>query len=95
MSVKKYHVFEKDYVWNPAKMENGKYLASIMGDSAIIYHKVIDEDARCDEIRRTMTKQKLFQKILMKRKYPVKCKIFIFYLHFYLFISISVSTFIW
>ena len=40
MSVKKYHVFEKDYVWNPAKMENGKYLASIMGDSAIIYHKV-------------------------------------------------------
>ena len=92
MSVKKYHIFEKDYVWNPAKMENGKYLESIIGGSAIICHKVIDADARDDGIRRTMTKQKLFQNILMKRKYPVKCKILIFYLHFYLFISISIST---
>ena len=29
------------------------------------------------------TKQKLFQQISMKRKQPVKRKIFIFYLHFY------------
>ena len=37
---------EKDYVWNPAtcNCENGKYLASIMDDSAIICDKVIDAD---------------------------------------------------
>ena len=37
----------KDYVWNLATYtcENGKYLASIMDDSAIICHKVIDADA--------------------------------------------------
>ena len=39
---KKYHVFEKDHILGPATWicENGKYLASIMGDSAIT----------CDEI---------------------------------------------
>ena len=36
----------KKYVWNPAtcNCENGKYLASIMDDSAIICDKVIDAD---------------------------------------------------
>ena len=40
---KKIHVCEKDYVWNPSKCicENGKYLASIMVDSAIICDEVI------------------------------------------------------
>ena len=40
---KKRHVFEKDYAWNPAtcSYENGKYLASIMDDSAI----------KCDETK--------------------------------------------
>ena len=39
---KKRHVCEKHYIWNPAtcSCENGKYLASIMDDSAIT----------CDEI---------------------------------------------
>ena len=39
---KKSHVCEKDYVWNPAtyNCKDGKYLASIMDDSAI----------KCDEI---------------------------------------------
>ena len=34
---------EKDYVWNPATCisENGKYLASIMNDAAIICDEVI------------------------------------------------------
>ena len=46
---KKRHVCEKDYVWNPAtcSCENGKYLASIMDDSAIMCDEVIesyDED---------------------------------------------------
>ena len=40
---KKHHICEKDYVWNPAtcNCENGKYLASIMDDSAIICDEVI------------------------------------------------------
>ena len=35
---KKFQVCEKDYVWNPAtcNCENGKYLASIVDDSAIM-----------------------------------------------------------
>ena len=39
---KKHHVCENDHVWNPAtcRCENGKYLASIVDDSAII----------CDEV---------------------------------------------
>ena len=44
---KKRHVLEKNYVWNPAtsNCENGKYLTSIMDDSAIICDEVIDADA--------------------------------------------------
>ena len=40
---KKIHVCEKDYVWNPDRYNcrNGKCLASIMDDSAIIYDEVI------------------------------------------------------
>ena len=40
---KKIHVCEKDYSWNPAtgNCENGKYLASIMDDLAIICDEVI------------------------------------------------------
>ena len=43
---KKRHVCEKDYVWNAAtcSCENGKYLASIMDDLAIICDEV-DADA--------------------------------------------------
>ena len=41
---RKRHVCEKDYVWNPATCicENGKYLGSIMNDSAVILDEVID-----------------------------------------------------
>ena len=44
---KRPHICEKDYVWNPAtcNCENGKYLASMMDDSAIICYEVIDADA--------------------------------------------------
>ena len=44
---KKHHVCKKDYVWYPVtcNCENGKYLASIMDDSAIICDEVIDADA--------------------------------------------------
>ena len=56
---KKHHVCKKDYVWYPVtcNCENGKYLASIMDDSAIICDEVIesfDEDVEAksyDEIK--------------------------------------------
>ena len=37
------YVCEKDYIWNPATCicENGKYLAIIMDDLAIIFDKVL------------------------------------------------------
>ena len=39
-----YSHLEKDYVCNPAtcNCENGKYLASIMDDSAVIYKEITD-----------------------------------------------------
>ena len=45
MSVKKSHVCEKDYIWNPAtrSCENGKYLASITDDSVITCDEIIEE----------------------------------------------------
>ena len=41
----KRHVFEKDYVGNYTKYnsENGKYLAIIMDDSAIMFDEIIEE----------------------------------------------------
>ena len=58
---KKRHVYEKDYIWNPAtcSCENRKQLPTIMDDSAITMMKL-------------QKKQKLFQQILMKKKQPVK-----------------------
>ena len=40
----KIHVCEKEYFCHPSKCncENGKYLANIMDDSAIIYDEVIE-----------------------------------------------------
>ena len=45
---KKRHLCKKDYVWNPAtcNREKGKYLASIIVDSAIMHNKVIEP---CEE----------------------------------------------
>ena len=42
------HVCKKDYVWNPApcNCRNGKYLASIVDDSATICDEVIDVDTK-------------------------------------------------
>ena len=43
VSVKKVYVYEKDYIWNPAacNFEIGKYLASIMDYSVIVYDEII------------------------------------------------------
>ena len=42
--VKKSHICEKSYIWNPAtcSCENRKYLASIMDDSVITCDEVIE-----------------------------------------------------
>ena len=41
---KTHHICEKYYVWNPAtcNCENGKYLASVIDDSAIISDEIIE-----------------------------------------------------
>ena len=41
---KEHQVSEKNYFWNPAicRCENGKYVGSIIGDSAVIYDEIID-----------------------------------------------------
>ena len=45
VSVKKHHICEKDYIWNPAtcSCENGKYLASIIDDSVSTYDGIIEK----------------------------------------------------
>ena len=47
----KRHVYEKDYIWNPStcNCKNGKYLASIMDNSAVTCYEVIksyDEETK-------------------------------------------------
>ena len=46
---KKYNVYETDFIWNPAtcSCKKGKYLASIMDDSAIT----------CDEIKESYSEE--------------------------------------
>ena len=44
-------VCEKDYIWNlsTCSCENGKYLASIMDDSAIMCDEIIDAEAKSND----------------------------------------------
>ena len=77
---KKHPICEKDYIWNPAtcNCKNGKYLASIMDDSAITCDEIIDAEAKShDEETKTVP-----TKFNEKKKKPVKHKTSIFYLHF-------------
>ena len=65
---KKRHVCEKDYVWNPftCNCENGKYLASIMDNSAIMCDEVIDlydEETKFNE-KKTICKTQNFYILL-------------------------------
>ena len=68
---KKFHISEKDYIWNPAicSLKNGKYLASIIGNSVIACNETTDA-------RETITVTRNFRK---------KCSLYknsIFYLNF-------------
>ena len=82
---KERHLCEKDYIWNPSicNCENGKYLASIVDDSAITSDEIIESYDEETIIKKLFQLQKLFQQIFMKGKQPVKHEISIFYLHFY------------
>ena len=42
---KKYRVFKKDYIWNPAtcSCKNGKYSASVINDSVITCDEIMKE----------------------------------------------------
>ena len=78
VSVKKRHVCEKDYVWNPAtwNCENGKYLASVMDDSMI----------SCNEIINVMETN------FMKKIKLAKHRILIFsYIPIFLFLLINIA----
>ena len=75
----KRNVCEKDYVRNPStcNCENGKYLTSIMDNSAIICDEVIESQKlqgnkmrNRELIQRNKLQKKLFQQILRKRKQP-------------------------
>ena len=46
---KKHHICEKDYIWNPAACENGKYLVSIIDDSVITCDEIIDAEAKSND----------------------------------------------
>ena len=43
----KKHICEEDYIWNPStcSCENGKYLVSIIDDSAITCDEIMNEEA--------------------------------------------------
>ena len=73
---KKRRVCEKDHIWNPVtcSCENGKYLASIMYNSAIT----------CDEIIESYNEEaKTFPTNFNKKMQHVKQENSIFYLPFY------------
>ena len=90
VSVKNIIHVKKDYIWNPAKYsyENGKYLANIVDDDAVIRcGEIIDADAEpksYDKAKSFGEETKAISTNFNGKKQPVKHKISIFYLHFYL-----------
>ena len=65
---KKHHICEKDYIWNTAtcSWENGKYLASIIGDSVVTCDEIRDADADA-EVNSNDEEAKTVSTILMKK----------------------------
>ena len=60
----KRQVCEKDYIWNPAtcSCEDGKYLLSIMDDSAIMCDEIIDAKAKSYDLETKMFPTKCNEK---------------------------------
>ena len=69
MWVQKIHVCEKDYVWNHAayNYENGKYLASIVDDLAIMGDEIIDVDDEARAIPTNFNEKKITERYRYKR----------------------------
>ena len=66
VSVKKHHICEKDYVWNPAtcKCENEINLVSIIDDSTIICDEIINVKERNFNEKNVTCKTKKFYILL-------------------------------
>ena len=67
---KKYNIYEKDYIWNPATCcsKTSKYLASITDDSVITYNEIISAKAKSnDEETKQFQWKKQFQQISVKK----------------------------
>ena len=73
------NVCEKYYIWSPASCscQSGKYLASIIDDSAITCDEIMDVEAKSKDEETT------FPTNFNEKKLAVKHKISIFWLHFY------------
>ena len=82
---KKHHIYEKDYIWNPAicSCKNGKYFASIIDNSVITWDEIRDAEAKLynEETKKNFVSN--FAPIFNEKKQPVKHKMFVCYLHFY------------
>ena len=91
---KKRHVCEKDYDSNPAtcNCENGKYLASIMDDSAIICDEVIHADAKSNDEAKSNNEAKLNNEINFNEN-KATCKTQNFYI-LLAFLSITIALLI-
>ena len=83
---KKCHVGKKYYIWNCAtsSCKNGKYLASIIDDSAITCDEIIDVEAKSNE-----SETKAFPANLMKKNSTAKHKISIVIKNSFSLISIA------
>ena len=59
------HACEKGYIWNLAtcSCENGKYLASIMDDLAILCDEIIDAEANSKDKTKTTNFNKKMQSV--------------------------------
>ena len=78
----------KDYIWNLAtsSFQNGKYLASIIDDSAITCDEIIDADAEVNSNNKTKSngeQTKTFPKCFNEKKKSYKTQNFLIFLPFY------------
>ena len=83
MRVKNIIYVKQNHIWNPSKCscENGKYLASIMNDSAIVWwsYKVIRQKSenKFQQVPTNFNKKEIHKIVKLAKK-----EISVFYLHF-------------
>ena len=83
---KERHLCEKDYIWNPSicNCENGKYLASIVDDSAITSDEIIESYDEETIIKKTIPITKTIPTNFNERKATCKTRNFYILLAFLL-----------